>query len=87
MKRTKPKKTPAQILASMIEAAMAIQKVNGQELARRVRTSANTVYSDLNDPDRIPQNRLWLYFTVLDIDCTDTLQAVADRFSATIIQR
>ena len=81
------KKTPSQITAGIIRAAMSKDGTTPQSIAKQMQVHVNTVYSDLRDPDRIPQNRLWLYFTVLGIPVDDALQRIADSFSAMLVQR
>jgi lambda repressor-like predicted transcriptional regulator len=84
---SRPKRTPSQITAGIIRAAMSKDGTTPQSLAKQMQVHVNTVYSDLRDPDRIPQNRLWLYFTVLGIPVDDALQRIADSFSAMLVQR
>lgn len=81
------KKTPSQITAGIIQAAMSSCDMKPQDVANRMKIHVNTVRNDMRDPDRIPQNRLWLYFTVLGIPVDDALQRIADSFSAMLVQR
>lgn len=83
-KRTR---TPAQIMADMILCAMQYRGETRQSMAKKLNVAVNTVCSDMHDPDRIPQNRLWLYFTVLDIPVQDVLSGVAHSFADTLARR
>lgn len=84
MQRTK---TPSQITVDLIQAAMSIGGLSAKALACKAKVHPNTVYMDLRDPDRIPQNRLWLYFTVLDIPVQDALNRIAESFAHSITRR
>lgn len=46
-------KTPAECIGSIIRSAMSAREINAEQLAKLVGVHANTVYSDLHDPDRI----------------------------------
>lgn len=81
------KKTPSQIIAGIIKAAMNFEGLNPHDLAKQMHVHVNTVYGDMRDPDRIPQNRLWLYFTVLGIPVEESLEAIASSFTAKIVAR
>ncbi len=81
------KKTPSQITVGIIRAAMGNADISVPELAKRMFVHANTVYADLRDPERIPQNRLWMYFTVLGVPVDDALKRIADSFSQTLAKR
>lgn len=81
------KKTPAQIMGGIIEAAMSAEGINGLALAKRMKLSKSVVYDDLKDPDRIPQHRLWLYLTVLGVDCQQVLAPVAHAIADQMIIR
>lgn len=81
------KKTPSQIIGSLIQAAMSVNGVTVPRLAGMMKTHPNTIRADLHDPDRIPQSRVWLYFTVLGIPVQDALQSVAERFAQSITER
>ena len=83
----KRNRTPAQIMADLIACAMTLRGETQQSLAKKARVHANTVSNDMRDPERIPQSRLWLYFTVLDIPVDDALSAVAVSFAQTAVKR
>ena len=84
---SRPKRTPSQITAGIIRAAMSKDGMTQQSLAKRMKVHVNTVNHDMKDPDRIPQDRLWMYFTVLGVSVDDALQRIADSFSAMLVQR
>ena len=84
---SRPKRTPSQITAGIIRAAMSKDGTTPQSLAKQMQVHVNTVYSDLRDPDRIPQNRLWLYFTVLGVPIEDALEKIAKEFAFSLVRR
>lgn len=81
------KQTPSQITCKLIQAALSASGIGVAELARRVQVHVNTVRNDLHDPDRIPQNRLWLYFTVLGVPIEDALEKIAKEFAFSLVRR
>ena len=81
------KRTPSQITAQIIRAAMSKDGTTPQSLAKQMQVHVNTVYQDMRDPDRIPQNRLWMYFTVLGVSVDDALAQIANAFTKTLIER
>ena len=81
------KRTPSQITAGIIRAAMSKDGTTPQSLAKQMQVHVNTVYSDLNDPEKIPQNRLWMYFTVLGIPVDDALKRIAESFAQMLAER
>ena len=81
------KQTPSQITCKLIQAALSASGMGVAELARRVQVHVNTVRNDLHDPDRIPQNRLWLYFTVLGVPVEDALEKIAKEFAFSLVRR
>ena len=87
--QTKPKrtKTPSRIMAGMIEQALRVTGTKKSELAAAVKCSPNTVTNDLRDPERIPQGRIWRYFTALDIPVETVLQNVAYSIADKMIHR
>ena len=80
-------KTPSEVTRSMIQAAMAIDGRTSESLAEEMGVHVNTVYSDLKDPDKIPQGRLWLYFAVLGIPIQEALDGVANAFAYKLSRR
>lgn len=80
-------KTPAECIGSIIRSAMSAREINAEQLAKLVGVHANTVYSDLHDPDRIQMRRVWLYFTALGVPVDDALQAFADSFARSLVTR
>lgn len=85
--KAKPKRTPAQIMRDMISGAIGMRGETQKTLAKKIHASEKTVYSDLHYPERIPQHRLWLYFTVLEIPINTVLQAVGDAYIKELIKR
>lgn len=81
------KKTPSQITAGIIQAAMSSCEMKPQDVAKRMQIHVNTVRNDMRDPDRIPQNRLWLYFTVLGVPIEDALEKIAKEFAFSLVRR
>ena len=86
MQKRKPK-TPSRIMAGMIEQALKVTGMKKSDLAAAARCSPNTVTNDLKSPERIPQGRMWLYFTALDIPVESVLQGVAYSVADRMIQR
>lgn len=84
---SRPKRTPSQITAQIIRAAMSKDGTTPQSLAKQMQVHVNTVYQDMRDPDRIPQNRLWMYFTVLGVSVDDALARIADAFTKSLLER
>jgi len=80
-------KTPAECIGSIIRSAMSAREINAEQLAKLVGVHANTVYSDLHDPDRIQMRRVWLYFTALGVPVDEALQAFADSFARSLVTR
>lgn len=83
----KRKKTPAECIGRILCAAMGAAGISSEVLASRAGVARNTVCSDLKDPDRMPMQRVWLYFTVLGVPIEKGLQAFADSFALSLTQR
>lgn len=81
------KKTPAQIVKAIISAAMGAEDIDSKRLSQLAGVSVNTVYNDLRDPDRMPMQRMWLYFTALSVPVDEGLQAFADSFARSLTVR
>lgn len=81
------KRTPAECIGLVINAAMGAQGFTEDRLADAACVHKNTVHSDLKDPDRIPMKRVWLYFAALDIPVDEALAAFADSFAQSLITR
>lgn len=81
------KKTPAEIVKTIIAAAMGARQIDSKQLAKLAGVHANTVYNDLKDPDGIPMQRVWLYFTALSVPVDEGLQAFADSFARSLTVR
>jgi hypothetical protein len=81
------KKTPAEIVKMIICAAMGARQIDSKQLAKLAGVHANTVYNDLKDPDGIPMQRVWLYFTALSVPVDEGLQAFADSFARSLTVR
>ena len=79
--------TPSQCMANIIRSAMTLREESVGTLADKMHTHRNTVQNDLKDPDRIPQWRLWMYFTVLDIPLETVMRQVAGQFAEELIKR
>lgn len=81
------KKTPAQIVKAIISAAMGAEGIDSKTLAKLAGVHANTVYNDLKDPDGMPMQRMWLYFTALHVPVDEGLRAFADSFARSLVIR
>ena len=87
MATVKKGKSPSAITCRIIKAAMGAADMNAEKLAKRMNVHINTVYRDLKEPERIPQDRLWLYFTALGVPVNESLQTIANQFAFSIVQR
>ena len=85
MKQTK--RTPSQVTAGIIRAAMSADCVTLDRLAKLTNVCKRTVCADLQDPERIPQGRLWLYFTALGIPIDGALENTAAAFAQKLAER
>lgn len=85
--KAKPQRTPARIMADLIRCAMIVSGETQRSLAKKLNVHENTVSLDMKEPERIPQDRLWLYFAVLGAPMDDALEAVADTFAASVVKR
>ena len=83
----KPKRTPSQVTAGIIRAAMSAGSVTQDKLAKLSNVCKHTVSSDLADPEKIPQGRLWLYFAALGIPIDGALQNTAAAFAQSLAER
>lgn len=83
----KRKRTPAECVGCIISAAMGANDVTVPDLAKMANVHENTVRLDMKDPDRMPMYRVWIYFTALGVPIDDGLQAFADSFSRSLIER
>ena len=81
------RKTPAQIVAGIICAAMGAQGMSSCQLAAAVGIHRNTIKKDLSEPGGMPIDRMWLYFTALGVPIDEGLQTFADSFSRSLISR
>lgn len=80
-------KTPSAIIADIIRAAMAAKSMNCDKLADVSRISRTTIYRDLNSPEGMTLDRLWLYFIALDIPTDKALRSFADSFAEELVKR
>ena len=81
------KRTPAECIGMVINAAMGAKGITEDSLAAAAGVHKNTLRSDLKDPDRIPMKRVWLYFTALDVPVDEALSAFADSFARSLVTR
>ena len=79
-KKARPKKTPAMVLWSMIDAERCAQKLSLRMLGEISGYSSGTVSLDANSPERIPLDRLFTYFAALGIDAATVIRPVAEAF-------
>jgi hypothetical protein len=87
MIKSEKKKTPSQIMGGMISATMSFKGISAAECARGMGLSTGTVYKDIADPERIPQDRLWRYFIFLGVPIQDALEKIANSVATMMIQR
>ena len=85
--KAKPARTPARIMADLLECALIVSGQTKTGLAKLSGVCLNTVCSDLKDPERIPQGRLWLYFAALGAPMDDALKAVAEKVAEKATER
>ena len=86
-KKAKAVKTPSRIMADIITCGMALRGDSITVLAKKLNLHRNTVYLDLQSPERIPQDRLWLYFVALELPIDDVLNRIAQRLCEEITDR
>ena len=85
--KVKHLRTPSRIMADIIIGAMSMRGETRYTLAKKINVHQNTIYLDLKDPERIPQDRLWLYFNVLEIPVEDYLQAAGKSYLDELTRR
>ena len=83
----KAKKTPAECIGSIINAAMGAKSMTADKLANACGVHYNTVRKDLKDPDSMPLWRMWLYFVALQIPIDEGLNTFADSFARSLVVR
>lgn len=83
----KRKRTPSEIVGTLIKAAMGAKGITEEKLANMTSLHRNTVYKDLKDPDNMRADRMWLYFVVLGIPVDDGLAVFADSFARSLTER
>ncbi|MBQ6040007.1 MAG: hypothetical protein IJL32_04440 [Oscillospiraceae bacterium] len=81
----KRKKTPAECVAAIVTASMAVRSMTARQLADLVGVHYQTVYNDLKDPNKMTMYRMWLYFTALDVPIDKGLEAFADSFARSLV--
>lgn len=86
-KKAKSARTPARIMADLIECSMIVSGQTKTGLAKMAKVSLNTVCNDLKDPERIPQGRLWLYFAALGAPMDEALKSVAEKVAEKATER
>lgn len=84
MAKSKSNRTPAQIVARIITAAMGAQEVPAERLAKAASVHVNTVRKDLREPEGMPMSRVWIYFMALGVPIDEGLQAFADSFARSL---
>jgi transcriptional regulator with XRE-family HTH domain len=83
----KRKKTPAECIGAILRAAMGAQGISNEKLADLVGLHRNTVRTDLEDPDKMKMERVWMYFTALGVPVDEGMQAFADSFAKSLTVR
>lgn len=66
--------TPSRTMWGIIECGMRSQRILMSDLARRVGVHPNTITRDAQEPEKIPQGRLWLYFEAVGISVEDMVK-------------
>lgn len=69
--------TPSRTMWGIIENGMRAKKMRRKDLARLVGVHPNTITKDSQEPDRIPQGRLWLYFEAIGISAGTVVKFAA----------
>lgn len=81
------RRTPARIIGAIISAAMGANGISVSQLSEMTGTHRNTILKDLREPEGMTMQRVWLYFTALEVPIDEGLQAFADSFSRSLIAR
>ena len=84
--KAKTKKTPAMMLWAMIDAERCAQKMSLRMLGQISGYSSGTVSLDSNCPERIPLERLFVYFAALGIDAATVIRPIAEEFVLNLTQ-
>jgi hypothetical protein len=87
MAKIKESRTPAQVVARIITAAMRANDVSSDQLAKAASVHVNTVRKDLREPEGMPMSRMWIYFLALGVPINETLKCFADSFCKMMIER
>ena len=87
MAKIKENRTPAQVVARIITAAMRANDVSSDQLAKAASVHVNTVRKDLREPEGMPMSRMWIYFLALGVPINETLKCFADSFCKMMIER
>lgn len=80
-------KSPSQITCRIIHAGLSAEGMSVHEMAKRMKVHYNTVYNDLKQPEKIPQDRLWMYFTILNVPIDNALKRIAQEFAESLARR
>lgn len=86
-KKATGKRTPSSIIWDLIAAEMRRQNMTQGELAKRAHVSPCTVTTDGQDPGKIPQHRVWMYFAILGLDPAIVLRPLAIEHAENMIRR
>lgn len=73
--------TPSKTMWSIIDAARHTSGMRKSDLAKRIGVHPNTVSADSKYPERIPQERLWLYCMATGISVEDVIKTTIDHFA------
>lgn len=87
MAKIKESRTPAQVVARIITAAMRANDVSSDQLAKAASVHVNTVRKDLREPEGMPMARMWIYFLALGVPINETLECFANSFCKMMIER
>ena len=73
----KQARTMPRIIWGLLAAEMTAQDLQRADVAKMIGVHANTVSSDAREPEKIPLDRLSLYFTTLGINPEVMLRPIA----------
>ena len=79
-------RTMPRIIWGLIAAEMAAQDIQKADIAKLIGVHANTIGSDAKEPEKIPLDRLTLYFTALGINPEVMLRPIAHSIAERMIE-
>lgn len=82
----KQARTMPRIIWGLLAAEMTAQDLQRADVAKMIGVHANTVSSDAREPEKIPLDRLSLYFTALGINPEVMLRPIAHSIAERMIE-